>query len=44
MRGDDMPPADVFLAVAIGVGISIDELTNWTNGSRRQELDWPGCA
>jgi transcriptional regulator with XRE-family HTH domain len=36
IRGDAMPPADVLLAVARSVGISIDELTSRTDGSQPQ--------
>ncbi len=34
IRGDAMPPADVLLAVARSVGISIDEVTSRTDGSQ----------
>jgi len=37
MRGDAMPPADVLLAVARSVGISIDEVTSRADGSRPQD-------
>jgi hypothetical protein len=37
MRGDAMPPADVLLAVARSVGISIDEVTSRGDGSRPQD-------
>ncbi len=37
IRGDAMPPADVLLAVARSVGISIDEVTRRPDGSQPQD-------
>jgi transcriptional regulator with XRE-family HTH domain len=39
IRGDAMPPADVLLAVARSVGISIDEVTSRTDGSQPQAAE-----
>src|SRR6266545_106625 len=42
VRGDAMPPADVLLAVGRSVGISIDELSSRTDGSRPPAAERPG--
>ncbi len=39
IRGDAMPPADVLLAVARSVGISIDEVTSRADGSQPQAAE-----